>query len=186
MDLDIIWKEYYKYCMEKMGAEDKTAEIYLQTCMPLSLEEGVLVLDVATQFAMDQIKSRYLARMKELLIETSFGTDIKLKISSDQPEATKVQAPQPRIRSQSRLRAATALIRIMSSRHSSSENQTGFLTPQAWRSPSLPEIPTILSSSGGRSDLARRTLCTPSDIISRLRIIIRKYFMSVRKSSLTT
>lgn len=50
MDLDIIWKEYYKYCMEKMGAEDKTAEVYLQTCMPLSLEEGVLVLDVATQF----------------------------------------------------------------------------------------------------------------------------------------
>ncbi|MDD7648404.1 chromosomal replication initiator protein DnaA [Cloacibacillus porcorum] len=96
MDLDIIWKEYYKYCMEKMGAEDKTAEIYLQTCMPLSLEEGVLVLDVATQFAMDQIKSRYLARMKELLIETSFGTDIKLKISSDQPEATKVQEPQPK------------------------------------------------------------------------------------------
>lgn len=96
MDLDIIWKEYYKYCMEKMGAEDKTAEIYLQTCMPLSLEEGVLVLDVATQFAMDQIKSRYLARMKELLIETSFGTDIKLKISSDQPEAIKVQEPQPK------------------------------------------------------------------------------------------
>ena len=96
MDLDIIWKEYYKYCMEKMGAEDKTAEIYLQTCMPLSLEEGVLVLDVATQFAMDQIKSRYLARMKELLIETSFGTDIKLKISSDQPEATKVQETQPK------------------------------------------------------------------------------------------
>lgn len=97
MDLDIIWKEYYKYCMEKMGAEDKTAEIYLQTCMPLSLEEGVLVLDVATQFAMDQIKSRYLARMKELLIETSFGTDIKLKISSDQPEATtRVQELQPK------------------------------------------------------------------------------------------
>ncbi|MCD8162236.1 MAG: chromosomal replication initiator protein DnaA [Synergistaceae bacterium] len=96
MDLDIIWKEYYKYFMEKMGAEDKTAEIYLQTCMPLSLEDGVLVLDVATQFAMDQIKSRYLARMKELLIETSFGTDIKLKISSDQPESTRVQEPQPK------------------------------------------------------------------------------------------
>lgn len=96
MDLDIIWKEYCKYCMEKMGAEDKTAEIYLQTCMPILLEDGVLVLDVATQFAMDQIKSRYLARMKELLIETSFGTDIKLKISSDQPEYTRVQEPQPK------------------------------------------------------------------------------------------
>ncbi|EHL71483.1 chromosomal replication initiator protein DnaA [Cloacibacillus evryensis] len=96
MDLDIIWKEYYKYCMEKLGTEDKTAEIYLQTCMPLSLDDGVLTLDVATQFAMDQIKSRYLARMRELLIETSFGTDVRLRVSSDQPEDTRVQEPQPK------------------------------------------------------------------------------------------
>lgn len=96
MDLDIIWKEYYKYCMEKLGAEDKTAEIYLQTCMPLSLEDGVLTLDVATQFAMDQIKSRYLARMKELLVETSFGTDIRLRVSSEQPEESKAPEPQPK------------------------------------------------------------------------------------------
>ena len=96
MDLDIIWKEYYKYCMEKLGTEDKTAEIYLQTCMPLSLDDGVLTLDVATQFAMDQINSRYLARMRELLIETSFGTDVRLRVSSDQPEDTRVQEPQPK------------------------------------------------------------------------------------------
>ena len=96
MDLDIIWKDYYKYCMEKLGTEDKTAEIYLQTCMPLSLDDGVLTLDVATQFAMDQIKSRYLARMRELLIETSFGTDVRLRVSSDQPEDTRVQEPQPK------------------------------------------------------------------------------------------
>ena len=96
MDLDIIWKEYYKYCMEKLGTEDKTAEIYLQTCMPLSLDDGVLTLDVATQFAMDQINSRYLARMRELLIETSFGTDVRLRVSSDQPEDTRVQDPQPK------------------------------------------------------------------------------------------
>ena len=95
MDLDIIWKEYYKYCMEKLGTEDKTAEIYLQTCMPLSLDDGVLTLDVATQFAMDQINSRYLARMRELLIETSFGTDVWVWVSSDQPEDTRVQEPQP-------------------------------------------------------------------------------------------
>lgn len=96
MDLDIIWKEYYKYCIEKLGTEDKTAEIYLQTCMPLSLDDGVLTLDVATQFAMDQINSRYLARMRELLIETSFGTDVRLRVSSDQPEDTRVQEPQPK------------------------------------------------------------------------------------------
>ena len=51
MDLDIIWKEYYKYCMEKLGTEDKTAEIYLQTCMPLSLDDGVLTLDVPAEVA---------------------------------------------------------------------------------------------------------------------------------------
>ena len=96
LDLDSICKEYYKYCMEKLGTEDKTAEIYLQTCMPLSLDDGVLTLDVATQFAMDQIKSRYLARMRELLIETSFGTDVRLRVSSDQPEDTRVQEPQPK------------------------------------------------------------------------------------------
>ncbi len=104
MDLDIIWKEYYKYCMEKLGAEDKTAEIYLQTCMPLSLEDGVLALDVATQFAMDQIKSRYLARMKELLIETSFGTDIRLRVSSEQPEESK--APEPQLKNSPQPRTA--------------------------------------------------------------------------------
>lgn len=93
MDLDIIWKEYYKYCMGKLGAEDKSAEVYLQTCMPVSLENGVLTLDVATQFALDQIKSRYLKRMKELLIETSFGTDIVLKTSFESPVENRVAEP---------------------------------------------------------------------------------------------
>ncbi|MDO4988765.1 MAG: chromosomal replication initiator protein DnaA [Synergistes sp.] len=82
MDLDIVWKEYYKYCIEKLASEDKTAEIYLQTCMPLSLENGVLTLDVATAFAADQIKSRYLAKMKQLLQQTSFGNDINLVVST--------------------------------------------------------------------------------------------------------
>lgn len=93
MDLDIIWKEYYKYCMGKLGSEDKSAEVYLQTCMPVSLENGVLTLDVATQFALDQIKSRYLKRMKELLIETSFGTDIVLKTSFESPVENRVAEP---------------------------------------------------------------------------------------------
>ena len=89
-DLDIIWKEYYKYCMEKLGAEDKTAEIYLQTCMPVSLVDGVLILDVATPFAKEQIRSRYLDRMKELLVETSFGSDILLRTVQEEAPAEAV------------------------------------------------------------------------------------------------
>lgn len=99
-DLDIIWKEYYKYCAEKIGAEDKTAEIYLQTCMPVSLEGGVLTLDVATPFAFDQITRRYLPRMKELLAETSFGSDIMLQVpkeeTPDEEPPSRVSQPQRR------------------------------------------------------------------------------------------
>ncbi|MDO5115738.1 MAG: chromosomal replication initiator protein DnaA [Synergistaceae bacterium] len=94
-DLDIIWKEYYKYCIEKMGGEDKTAEMYLQTCMPLSLDDGTLSLDVATPFALEQIKSRYLKRMKELLLETGFASDISLSVSAE-AQPSRVAEPRPK------------------------------------------------------------------------------------------
>ena len=97
MDLDIIWKEFYKYCVDKIGSEDKSIEIYLQTCMPVSLEEGVLALDVPTPFGEDQIRARYLDKMKRLFAETGFGSDIKLVVSSEnqnlQPHREKVETP---------------------------------------------------------------------------------------------
>ena len=97
MDLDIIWKEFYKYCVDKIGSEDKSIEIYLQTCMPVSLEEGVLALDVPTPFGEDQIRARYLDNMKRLFAETGFGSDIKLVVSSEnqnlQPHRERVETP---------------------------------------------------------------------------------------------
>lgn len=97
MDLDIIWKEFYKYCVDKIGSEDKSIEIYLQTCMPVSLEEGVLALDVPTPFGEDQIRARYLDKMKRLFAETGFGSDIKLVVSSEnqnlQPHRERVETP---------------------------------------------------------------------------------------------
>ncbi|MDY2985192.1 MAG: chromosomal replication initiator protein DnaA [Synergistes jonesii] len=97
MDLDIIWKEFYKYCVDKIGSEDKSIEIYLQTCMPVSLEEGVLALDVPTPFGEDQIRARYLDKMKRLFTETGFGSDIKLVVSSEnqnlQPHRERVETP---------------------------------------------------------------------------------------------
>lgn len=97
MDLDIIWKEFYKYCVDKVGSEDKSIEIYLQTCIPVSLEEGVLALDVPTPFGEDQIRVRYLDKMKRLFAETGFGSDIKLVVSSEnqnlQPHRERVETP---------------------------------------------------------------------------------------------
>ena len=93
VDLDLIWKEYYKYCIDKLAEEDSLAEIYLQTCLPVSLEDGILTLDVANPFAYNQITSRYLNRMKELFAETRFGTDIKL-IVPEQPEQSRTAETQ--------------------------------------------------------------------------------------------
>lgn len=82
-ELDIIWKEFSTYCAEKISKSDSAIKTYLDTCLPVSLEDGVLVLDVPTPFAKEQIKSRFLDQMISALKETSFGSDIKIIVSSE-------------------------------------------------------------------------------------------------------
>lgn len=94
-DAEIIWKEFRKYCAEKLGNGDKTIGMYLQTCMPLAVEDGVLCLDVATPFALEQIKSRYLEKMKELLAETGFASDIKLSVQQESHEKPETRVAEP-------------------------------------------------------------------------------------------
>ena len=52
-DADLVWNEFYKYCLEKIGKDDKTVEMYLQTCMPVSLANGVATSTSSTPFASD-------------------------------------------------------------------------------------------------------------------------------------
>ena len=80
-DADLVWNEFYKYCLEKIGKEDKTVEMYLQTCMPVSLANGVLLVDVATPFAMEQIRNRYMDRMQKLIAETGFASELRFSVS---------------------------------------------------------------------------------------------------------
>ena len=82
-ELDIIWKEFSTYCADKISKSDSAIKTYLDTCLPVSLEDGVLVLDVPTPFAKEQIKSRFLDQMISALKETSFGSDIKIIVSSE-------------------------------------------------------------------------------------------------------
>ena len=81
-DADLVWNEFYKYCLEKIGKDDKTVEMYLQTCMPVSLANGVLLVDVATPFAMEQIRNRYMDRMQKLIAETGFASELRFSVSS--------------------------------------------------------------------------------------------------------
>ena len=163
-DADLVWNEFYKYCLEKIGKEDKTVEMYLQTCMPVSLANGVLLVDVATPFAMEQIRNRYMDRMQKLIAENRLRLGAALLCVGGTTKARKKKfraGSLSRSMSLSSLprgrRAGTASTLTTSFRPSSSASQTAFRTPRAWPSPSRPETPTTRSLYGERSGSERRT-----------------------------
>ena len=82
-DLSNIWSEFSRFCVDKIAPGDSAISTYLDTCLPVKLENGVLVIDVATPFALEQIKSRFLGQMRQLFKETGFGLDIMLVVSED-------------------------------------------------------------------------------------------------------
>jgi chromosomal replication initiator protein len=82
-ELDIIWNEFKAQCVGVLSASDNAVKTYLDTCLPMSIDDGRLVLDVPTPFAKEQIKSRFLPQMKNILAETGFGTDIEITVSQD-------------------------------------------------------------------------------------------------------
>ena len=57
--------------------------MYLQTCLPVSLANGVLLVDVATPFAMEQIRNRYMDRMQKLIAETGFASELRFSVSEN-------------------------------------------------------------------------------------------------------
>lgn len=81
--LSNIWSEFSRFCVDKIAPDDSAISTYLDTCLPVKLENGVLVIDVATPFALEQIKSRFLVQMRQLFKETGFGLDIMLVVSED-------------------------------------------------------------------------------------------------------
>lgn len=86
IDYDVVWKDFKAY-IESMYAESDLAQakllnLYLAGCMPVSFEGGVLMLDVPTPFAREQIKARFLPTMKELFVQTGLGSDIIVEVTS--------------------------------------------------------------------------------------------------------
>ena len=55
----------------------------LQTCRPVSRANGVLLVDVATPFAMEQIRNRYMDRMQKLIAETGFASELRFSVSEN-------------------------------------------------------------------------------------------------------
>lgn len=84
-ELETLWQDFKAHC-ENVFSNDgtflgNTAKLYLDGCLPVSYAEGVLVLDVPTPFAKEQIKSRFLPRMKELFSDIGFGSEIVVEVT---------------------------------------------------------------------------------------------------------
>ena len=112
-ELDIVWNEFTAFCVERLSAADSAVKTYLDTCLPISLEDGVLMLDVPTPFAREQIKLRFLPQMKEILKETGFGSDVQIIVSQD---------IKPDVGAEDRAAAAAAPGRMMMSRNGLNPN----------------------------------------------------------------
>lgn len=86
VDYDIIWKDFKVYIEHMYIDSDpdqaKLVSLYLAGCMPVSFTEGVLTLDVPTPYAKEQIKTRFLPKMKEHFIKTGLGTDLVFEVTS--------------------------------------------------------------------------------------------------------
>lgn len=91
-NVEIVWNEFKNYCLSELSKEDCAAKTYMDSCRPVSLDDGVLVLAAKTSFARDQIESRFLDRIKALFLETGFGTDVSITVQKEE-DASAAGAP---------------------------------------------------------------------------------------------
>lgn len=86
IDSDAVWKDFKTYIESIYSASDdaqaKLLNLYLAGCMPVSFDEGVLMLDVPTPFAKEQIKTRFLPGMKDIFVQSGLGSDIIVEVTS--------------------------------------------------------------------------------------------------------
>jgi len=107
-ELEIIWNEFKKHCVETATGddEDNGLSVYLDICQPVSLETGLLKVEVPTIFSKKKIDSMFMPQMKKAFEDTGFGLDIAVQVSSElkpevearrEPPAPPQQTAPPRV-----------------------------------------------------------------------------------------
>ncbi len=80
-DLKALWQDVL--AQGKDVLPPGAADIWLKTCLPLSLEGGVLALDVPNVFIKEQIQSRFLVPLQELLLSRGVAQGVELQVASE-------------------------------------------------------------------------------------------------------
>ncbi|MDO5562149.1 MAG: chromosomal replication initiator protein DnaA [Synergistaceae bacterium] len=85
-DIEIVWREFKTFCSEKILPSDDAIMMYLDTCLPVSLDDGTFVLEVGNPFAREQIKTRFLDKMSAALCEMGLGEKVELVLNDSKPD----------------------------------------------------------------------------------------------------
>lgn len=97
-DPNQVWAEVLTLCKEKLPAG--ASELWLKTCLPVSYSEDTLVLDVPNIFVKEQIQSRFLEDIQNLLSEQGIAKNVELRVGtevrpSEQKRAEEAASPTP-------------------------------------------------------------------------------------------
>ena len=97
-----IWEHIITQAEHRL--EKGASDIWLKTCIPISLEEETLFLDVPNVFVKEQISSRFLNDLNTLVEDMGYARNVEIKVGSEtrkdeQKRAEKAVQPPAIIRS---------------------------------------------------------------------------------------
>lgn len=76
-----IWDDVLN-SIEKAMPEG-TADLWLKTCVPLSIVDGVFIIDVPNVFVKEQISKRFQNLIEDILDDKGYAQSIELKLASE-------------------------------------------------------------------------------------------------------
>lgn len=80
-NLKDTWQDILETAEEKL--DKGAADIWLKTCVPLAIENNTLLLDVPNVFVKEQISSRFLDGLVELVAEKGIAGNVEMKVAAE-------------------------------------------------------------------------------------------------------
>jgi len=79
-DVEKLWQDIVAASTPKLP--DGTVDVWLKTCVPLSMEDEVILLDVANDFIKVQIQNRFQKILEDTMKDLGYGKGLKLNVGT--------------------------------------------------------------------------------------------------------
>lgn len=87
---EFVWKEVLRSSKDFLPSD--TNDIWLQTCMPISIEDGVLKVDVPNPFARENIEKRILKPLEAFLRASGYAESVELMMEENKQEQERARS----------------------------------------------------------------------------------------------